>query len=306
LRGGVKPGYLDFAEPWIKEFFAPQIASQKPILFVPYARHDAISEEDYFKETKERMEKMGVKLVCAPVEGITEETLKEVSGIFIGGGHTYTLLEKLQKTGSLDVIRQAVENGMPYMGSSAGSVITCPTVKTCNDLPGPKNDVIDTRAMGLIGAQLNCHYMDNAMHDPDHQGETRDTRLKEFCAFNKGEAVLGLYEGQALRVNGDKTVILTSENNRGKNPPLFLNGERNNISCEVGHARAVSSIFKVKGTPLTAAEKNDNIRYALKDAKEIIEKMDWDSPSSVAQALRDVLATANGSLANLKPAAKGR
>ena len=69
-------------------------------------------------------------------------------------------------------------------------------------MPGPAHDVIDLNALGLISAQLNCHYMDNGMHDPKHQGETRDTRLQEFCAFNPHTPCLALYEGQALRVTG--------------------------------------------------------------------------------------------------------
>jgi dipeptidase E len=242
-----KPGFLEFAEPWIKDFFAQAIQDKKPVLFVPYARPGGMSEEAYFTDVvKPSMDKMGISVIRAPTEGITEETLKDVGGIFVGGGHTYTLLDKLQKTGSLEVIRKAVENGLPYLGSSAGSNIVCPTIKTTNDMPGPATDVIDLKAMGLIGAQINVHYMDNAMHDPKHHGETRDTRLKEFCAFNPGVAVLGLYEGQALRVEGDKTQLLTSERYRGTTPPVFLNGERTEIECEVGIPKDVSRIFEVR------------------------------------------------------------
>src|SRR5262249_21627947 len=53
--------------------------------------------------------------------------------------------------------------------------------------------------------------MDHGMHDPRHQGETHNTRLKEFCAFNPHTPCLALYEGQALRVTGAQTQILTSD-----------------------------------------------------------------------------------------------
>jgi dipeptidase E len=246
LPDGVKPGFLDFAEPWIKDFFAQAAQDRKPVLFVPYARPGGMSEEDYFKMVKERLGKMGIDAVCAPSEGITAANLENIGGIFIGGGHTYTLLHKLQQNGALDLIRQKIEEGLPYLGSSAGTIITCPTIKTTNDMPGPANDVIDLKALGVIGAQINCHYMDNGMHDPKHQGETRDTRLKEFCAFNSNTPCLGLYEGQALRVEGDKTHILTSERYRGTKPPVFLNDKREEIECEVGVPKDVSRIFEVR------------------------------------------------------------
>ena len=180
LADGEKPGFLDFAEPWIEDFFAKGIQDNRPVLFVPYARPSGMAEDEYFRMAQQRMKKMGIDLVCAPTEGITEDTLAGVGGIFIGGGHTYTLLDKLQKTGSLNVIRRAVEEGLPYMGSSAGTIICCPTIKTTNDMPGPAANEIDLKSMGLISVHINCHYMDNAMHDPKHQGETRDTRIQEF------------------------------------------------------------------------------------------------------------------------------
>lgn len=246
LPDGAEPGSLDFAELWIKDFFSQAVADHKPILFVPYARPSGISEEEYFKSIQDRLGKMGIDTLCASPEGLTEKDFKNVGGIFIGGGHTYTLLHKLQQNGALDLIRQKVQEGLPYMGSSAGTIITCPTIKTTNDMPCPAQDVIDLKALGLIGAQLNCHYIDNAMHDPKHRGETRDTRLKEFCAFNPDTPVLGLYEGQALRVEGDKTQLLTSERCRGTKSPVFTNDKREEIECAIGVPKDVSHIFRTQ------------------------------------------------------------
>jgi dipeptidase E len=253
LPDGVKPGFLEFAEPWIKDFFSAEATGGKPVLFVPYARPSGETEANYFKKVQDRFKEMGIDTVCAPEAGLTAKDLKNIGGIFIGGGHTYTLLNKLQKNGALALIRKKVEAGLPYMGSSAGTIITCPTIKTTNDMPGPAHDVIDLKALGLIGAQLNCHYMDNAMHDPKHQGETRDTRIKEFCAFNPGIPVLGLYEGQALRVEGDRTSLLTSERCRGTKPPVFIDDKREELDCTIGVPKDVSEIFAAKKP---AARKN--------------------------------------------------
>ena len=245
---GVTPGFLDFAEPWITELFAHAAHEKKLILFVPYARPGGMSEAAYFTRAQERLGNMGLEAVCAPPEGLTEAQLQHIGGMFIGGGHTYTLLHTLQQNGALECIRQKVEAGLPYLGSSAGTIITCPTIKTTNDMPGPAHDVIDLKALRLLGAHINCHYMDNGMHDPQHQGETRDTRLKEFCAFNPHTPCLALYEGQALRVTGAQTQILTSDRSRGTRPPLFLNDTREELACEVGVPKDVSRIFVVRDT----------------------------------------------------------
>lgn len=242
---GKKLGTLDWAEPWIKEFFAEPVTQGKPVLFVPYARPDGMTEEAYFEAIHDRLAKMGITAICAPADGkITPELLSQVGGIFVGGGHTPTLLHKLQQSGSIPVIREAVEAGLPYMGSSAGSLIACPTIKTNNDMPGPANDVIDLRSLGLINAQLNCHYIDDSMQDKDHNGETRDTRLKEFCTFNPNVSVLGLYEGQALRVQGNQTHLWTSPHTRAHKSPVFLNQTRTELDCEVGEPLNVSRMFQ--------------------------------------------------------------
>lgn len=243
LPEGVRPGFLDFAEEWVKNLFSEAIQNKKPILFVPYARPGGVSEEEYFNIVKQRMEKMDIQLVCAPSEGISEKLLQSVGGIFIGGGHTYTLLSKLQKTNSIEIIRNKVNEGLPYLGSSAGTLITCPTVKTGNDMPCPSGDVIDLRSLGLINIQLNCHYMDNAMHDTKHQGETRDTRLKEFCTFNPGIPVLGLYEGVGLRVVGDTMHLLASHQARGMKAPVFYKKEG---SAEVRRQEVICSVEEPK------------------------------------------------------------
>lgn len=244
LPDNQKPGFLDWAEVWVKEFFAHSIQQQRPIMFVPYARAEGMSEKDYFTLVQQRLKKMAIDVVCAPSEGISQQALEEVSGIFVGGGHTPTLLYKLQTTGSLEIIRKQVLAGLPYLGSSAGTLITCPTIKTNNDMPGPANDIIDLKSLGLINAQINCHYMDNAMHDPKHQGETRDLRLKEFCVFNPNINVIGLYEGQALRVMDDKIYLWTSEQARGTATPVFRNDTRIEIQCMAGVPQDVSSLLR--------------------------------------------------------------
>jgi dipeptidase E len=245
LPDGVEPGYLDFAEPWIQKFFSKAVADHKPILFVPYADAE-ISEQKYFEKTRDRLAKMGIDTVCASAKGLTEKDFENVGGMFIGGGHTYTLLHKLQQNGAVDLIRQKVAEGLPYMGSSAGTIITCPTIKTTNDMPCPAHDVIYLKSLGLIGMQLSCHYIDDTMQDKKHQGETRDIRLKEFCVLNPDKAVLGLYEGQVLRVEGDRMQIFSSERCRKTNSPVFINDKREEIECKIGVPKDVSDIFRVQ------------------------------------------------------------
>ena len=124
--------------------------------------------------------------------------------LFIGGGNTFRLLKTLQERKLLGPIRERVRGGLTYAGSSAGSVITCPTIRTTNDMPIVECSSLD--ALGLIPFQLNCHYLDP---DPNstHKGETREDRLREFHEENE-TPVVGLREGCALQVEDDAVTLL--------------------------------------------------------------------------------------------------
>jgi dipeptidase E len=123
--------------------------------------------------------------------------------LFIGGGNTFRLLKNLYETRLLETIRARVENGMPYVGSSAGSVVSCPTIRTTNDMPIVEPPSLTS--LGLIPFQLNCHYVD-ADPSSTHMGETREVRLREFHEENE-TPVDGIREGSMLRVENGTTVL---------------------------------------------------------------------------------------------------
>jgi len=116
----------------------------------------------------------------------------------VGGGNTFHLLHHARKKGILEKIRNRVLEGKAkYLGWSAGANLACPTIKTTNDMP-----VIDPgglEALGLVRFQINPHYT-NAVPD-GHQGETRNQRLDEFVRVNPSLPVIGLPEGDWLRIS---------------------------------------------------------------------------------------------------------
>jgi dipeptidase E len=140
--------------------------------------------------------------------------------VVVSGGNTFQLLAEVRRRGLLEKIRNKVRTGTPYVGWSAGANLACPTIKTTNDMPIVDPGGLD--ALGLVPFQINPHYS-NA-HPPGHQGETRDQRLAEYALANPQVPVVGLPEGDWLRVSGD-TVEL-----RGPHPAAVFSARGRSVA----------------------------------------------------------------------------
>jgi dipeptidase E len=192
-------GYLDYAESHIREFFGKSAR----VLFVPYA----LADRDGYSETAaKRFARMGYELYPIHQEDDPARAIGRADNIFIGGGNTFRLLKALYDDSVVELIAERVREGLPFMGSSAGTNMVCPTLKTTNDMPIVQPPSFN--ALGVINFQINPHYLDP---DPNsrHMGETREERLRQYLEEND-VPVLGLREGSILWVH-DEQVTLRGE-----------------------------------------------------------------------------------------------
>lgn len=192
-------GYLEYLLPTLKDFFA----DIKTLLFIPYARPSGISYDAYTEIVKKAF-----ATVHIDVQGIHQfknpnEALQSAEAIFTGGGNTFELVNQLYKNDALSTLKKVIENGIPYLGTSAGSNICGVNMKNTNDMPIVYPPSFAT--LGCLSFNINAHYLDPIIGST-HKGETRETRIKEFHVFNE-TPVLGLREGSWLEVLGDEIYL---------------------------------------------------------------------------------------------------
>lgn len=196
VHGG---NYLEYLYPVLENHFA----NCETIVFIPYARPGGITHDEYTNTVQKAFSKINKKVVGLHTFENPAAALANAEGIFTGGGNTFLLVTQLYQNKTMEALSKAIASGTPYLGTSAGSNITGISMQTTNDMPIIYPPSFTT--LGAIPFNLNPHYLD-ADTQSKHMGETRETRIKEYHAFND-TPVLGLREGSWLDVKGD-TIIL--------------------------------------------------------------------------------------------------
>ncbi|MEW9799206.1 dipeptidase PepE [Alteromonas sp. CYL-A6] len=193
--------YLEHARPLMLE----HLGDCRDILFIPYA---AVTKtyDDYVSAVAEALPECrvtGLHSHTDPVNAV-KDAHQRGHAILVGGGNTFHLLYTLYQQNLLTPLKQAVAEGMPYIGWSAGSNICGNSIRTTNDMPIIEPPQFD--ALQFVPFQLNPHYTD--YQPPNHNGETRDERLAEFTTLNPTMPVVAIREGTALKLSNNSLTLL--------------------------------------------------------------------------------------------------
>lgn len=192
MSNSTAPGQRMFAH--VADELTEFVAGHR-VLFVPYALAD---HDAYIASVGRALDPYGIEVTGLHVAPDPVAAVEAADVVFVGGGNSFRLLRALQDLDLVPAIRSAVAGRARYIGSSAGTNMACPSLRTTNDMP-----IVQPRsfeALGLVPFQINPHYLDP---DPSsrHMGETREQRLIQFLEEND-VPVLGLREGSWVRVSG--------------------------------------------------------------------------------------------------------
>lgn len=167
----------------------------REVAFVPYGLRDW---NGHTAAVAAGLAPLGVEVAGVHRYTAPRSALESAEAVFVGGGNAFRLLAALYRLGVVDVIAARIRDGAPYIGTSAGTNVACPTIRTTNDMPIAEPPTLT--ALGLVPFQVNPHYPARQTLD-GHLGETRDKRIAEFLEDND-VPVLALQEGAWLSVDG--------------------------------------------------------------------------------------------------------
>ena len=198
--------YLEYLLPTLNSFFK----GVTTLLFIPYARPSGISYDEYTQLVAQVFKKIGIDVTGIHEFHNSTVAIKSAEAIFTGGGNTFELVNQLHIHNLFSILSDVLNNGTPYLGTSAGSNICGISMMNTNDMPIVYPPSFLT--LGIIPFNINAHYL-----DPDrsstHIGESRETRIKEYHIYNN-TSVLGLREGSWLDVNDSEVILRGSHSAR--------------------------------------------------------------------------------------------
>lgn len=188
--------YLSYLTPELLKLFV----GIEELLFIPFARPGGISMTDYTLKVSEFFKEINIAVKSLHQFPDPAKAINDTQAFFTGGGNTFLLVKTLHDLKVMDLLRENINAGKPYLGCSAGSNIGGVNMKTTNDMPIVYPSSFD--CMALVPFNINAHYLD-PQPDLKHNGETRETRINEFLTQNKTK-VVGLREGNWIRKIGNK------------------------------------------------------------------------------------------------------
>ena len=123
--------YLGWPRDFISEFLKP--TGVKRILFIPYAGVglSAAGLNESFNVYEQRVngvfKTLGYEIYSIHHEKDPVAAVNQAEAIAVGGGNTFHLVYLMHKMGIMEAIRNRVQQGIPYMGWSAGANVACPS-----------------------------------------------------------------------------------------------------------------------------------------------------------------------------------
>lgn len=193
--------YLKYPINEIKNF----LSGVSEIIFIPYAAV-TFSYDEYEAKVQDRFSEIGIKVSSIHKFEDKLSAIENAEAICVGGGNTFALTKLMQEQGLIEAIAAKAKSGTPYVGWSAGSNVTCPTICTTNDMPIVEPQSF--KAINLIPFQINPHYLD--ANPEGHAGETREQRIEEYIAANQSTYVVGLREGCMLEYHTGNMQLIGS------------------------------------------------------------------------------------------------
>jgi peptidase, S51 family len=178
----------------VKKFLDKNTESKK-ILFIPTATN-ADEYKKYIHLTQKVFEDFGYEVENFDVsifsEEIAKEKLSEAKIVFISGGNTFYLLQELKRKNLTSYLKERIENGLLYIGESAGSVIAAPDIEYASivDDKTLATELDDYAGLNLVDFYIVPHFEEEPFVESSRNTVELYKDKLDLKLINNKEAIL--------------------------------------------------------------------------------------------------------------------
>ncbi len=145
----------------LDKFFFSTLPLNGRFLYIPVALRGHMmypTAAAWMKSVTELHERADIQFETADDLGTYDgNTLRDFSGIYIGGGNTWSLMQELRDSGFADILIDYIEAGGHVYGGSAGAIIMGKRINTQDD--ENKLGMQDVSGLNLLnGFSVACHF----------------------------------------------------------------------------------------------------------------------------------------------------
>lgn len=149
------------------------------------------------------------------LKGKTKQDFDQFSGVYIGGGNTYKLLNELKEFGTFAILSSLAKEGVPIYGGSAGAILLTPSVVSASYLDENTVGIDDFSALNLTNnIYVWCHY-----------AGSEDGVIREYQQKYNLSVMVALPENTGLVFNNEEIEVV------GENEvSVFRGGSKKNYN----------------------------------------------------------------------------
>lgn len=183
----------------------PKPPDQLKAAFIPTAG-DPYEDKGFVDVDRNALTNMGMSVIDVDLKVTRgedlEKVLNNVDVILVAGGNTFYLLDQVKKSGFDVIVKKLIDKGVIYIGSSAGSILCCPTIEGAKrfDSPTDAPDLTDYSGLDLVDFIVIPH-----AHKERYKERIQQT-TEEIQA--KGYIVKTLNDDQAISIDGESVKFL--------------------------------------------------------------------------------------------------
>lgn len=181
------------------------VGEGRKLLFIPTAATGEGWTPEYTSHVLP-FEKMGYEVVTHDLAKGTAplpdgHAIGDFHAVYVCGGNTFFLMSHMRRTGFDRIVVEAINDGLVYIGSSAGSVAATPDIGYAASLDDPRQGDGDDTGLGLVGFAILPHLGHPSMGDAVLDCYSRwDDQDHDFPAFALTDDQVILIEGRGMRI----------------------------------------------------------------------------------------------------------